>query len=430
MANRLITGILILLVIVMGGAGYYSYTLNERIGDLSERLTTFEIEQTARVDAVGDELSKLRTETLQGLGDLKGQIEESLGEIDVLEAVTNTLGAELESAENRISGVEGEIGGITTEVENLDERITDTEGKTSSILDASAVYQTVSQATVRITNGLSTVPIGSGVIFDGEGHVLTAHHVIDGLFQIYVMMHDGSVSTATIVGYSEFSDIAVLELDNIPSVEPPPLADSSLIEVGEPVVVLGSPLDLRDTLTVGVISQVNRFQDIEGSWIPNLIQFDAAANFGNSGGPLFNAKGEIIGIVIARVSPTEGDGINYAVSSNKAKRVAEALIASGSFDYPWIGIGIVDISPLLVEEMSLETSNGVYVGSVFTNSPAEAAGIEVGDIVLAMDGVPIRDSAELTSYLGEYKSPGDTAVITLLRNGNEIEISIEVGTRE
>jgi len=300
------------------------------------------------------------------------------------------------------------------------------------MIDASGVYQRVSQATVMITDGKNS--IGSGLIFDTEGHIITNHHVAEELSPIYVILYDGRVYQATSVGSCQFSDIAVLKIEDETDIEPPPLADSSQVVIGEPVVVIGSPFGLRDTLTAGIISQVNRFEEIgydtENRWVANLLQFDAAVNFGNSGGPLFNARGEVIGIVVARRNPMESDGIYYAVSANKAKRVAEALIAKGSFDYPWIGVGIANINPQIVQDRDLETANGVLVAEVFSDSPAEAGGIKVDDIIVSIDGVPIRNSADLTSYLGEFKSPGDDTTIGVTRGTAKLELPIEVGKRK
>jgi S1-C subfamily serine protease len=426
MANKVIIGILALLVILVGGSGYYSYTLNQRIDLLGERLTTFETEQTGRVEAVRDELGTLRTETMSGISSLKDQIEVVQGQVD-------TLDEDLGKAEARVSSLEEEIGGFGSRIENLDERISSAEADISrSLIDVNEVYEKVSQATVRITNGQSTV--GSGLILDTERHVVTAYHVIDGLSQIDVILHDGRVFKATVVGSCAVSDVAVLSLGSNPSIEPPPLADSAMVLIGEPVIAIGSPLDLPDTLTAGIISQVNRYVEIEydsqGRWVPNLLQFDAAVNPGNSGCPLANSDGEIIGIVIARVSPAEGDGIYYAVASNKVRRVAESIIASGSFDYPWIGIGISDLTPKLVQEKSLETANGVLVGEVFSGGPAKAAGVNTGDVILSIDGALVRDSADLTSYLGEFRSPGDMSVIEITRDGAKIELSLRIGMRE
>ncbi len=420
MVNKVIIGILVLLAVLTGGSGYYSYTLNQQIDDLGEQLTTFETEQTARIDAMSGELGELRQET----DSLDSRIEGVQSEVD-------TLGSELGAINDLISGVEDKIAGVSTQIGTLDERISSAEADISrSIIDASEVYEKVIRATVRITDGQSTV--GSGFIYDTQGHVVTAHHVIDGLSQIFVMMYDGRISKATTVGYCQFSDVAVLKLKDNPSIEPLPMGDSSLIEIGEPVIAVGSPLELRDTLTTGVISQINRFTDYgPGNYVvANLLQFDAAVNPGNSGGPLFNSKGEVIGLVTARVDPITGDGINWAVASNKAKRVADAIIASGYFDYPWIGVGITNLTPQIVQEMSLETANGVLVTVIFPGSPAAAADIQADDIIVALDGVPVRDMAELTSYLGEYNSPGDEAVLDVIRGTSRLEISVEIGTRE
>jgi S1-C subfamily serine protease len=440
MANKIIIGILVLLVLLTGGIGYYSYTLNQQIDQLSERLTALDIEQAARIDTVSDELISLRTETLSKFGALEGQINDTLADIDTLEG-------EIEAVEERIADMESEINNTASELDILDERLTDAVNEFSevtnefsdainefsgAVIDAGEVFQKVGQATVRINNGQSTV--GSGFILDTEGHVVTAQHVIDKLSPIYVIMHNGMMSKATVVGSCEVSDVAVLQLEKNPDIEPPPLADSSQIKIGELVVAIGSPLELRDTLTAGIISQLNRTTEIqyneESRWVPNLLQFDAAVNFGNSGCPLANADGEIIGIVVARIDPIEGDGIYYAVSSNKARRVIAAIIDHGFFDYPWVGVGIAEITPQVMQDMGLETVNGVLVSGVFSGSPAEAADIKGNDIIISINGIPVRDSADLTSYLGEFVSPGDVITIGIRRGTAEIELSLEVGKRQ
>ncbi len=426
MANKVIIGILVLLLILMGGIGYYSYTLSQQIDYLGQRLTTSEMEQAARVDAISDELITLRTETLSSISTLKDEIGETLAEIDTLEG-------DIGITKNQIASLGDKLDGALSQVEGLEDRLDSAvAGISSSIINAGEVYQRVSQATVRINDGQRT--IGSGLILDTEAHVITAHHVVENLSQIYVILHDGRVSKATNIGSCEFSDIAVLKLKDDPHIEPPPLADSSQVRVGEPVVTIGSPLDLRDTLTAGIISQVNRFTEIQYNTqsrsVANLIQFDAAVNFGNSGCPLANSSGEVIGIVVARVYPTEGDGIYYAVAANKAKRVATAIIAQGFYDYPWVGVGITNLTPQIVQERALETANGVLVAGVFGDSPAEVAGIKVDDIIVSIDDIPVKDSADLTSYLGEFTSPGDAVTIGLIRGTTDLELSIEVGKRE
>jgi S1-C subfamily serine protease len=430
MANKVIIGILALLVVIAGGTGYYSYTLNQQVNRLDVRLKASEAEQAARLEAISSEVGILWTDTQASLGLLKEQIADVKSDVSTMES---GLGA----AEGRISGLEEATDAIESGIEDLDKRISNVEIDISrSLVDAGKVYEEVSRATVRITNGNYTA--GSGFIFDEDGHVVTAYHVVQSLTPIYVMMDDGRITRASTLGYCPFSDVAVLSLESNLAITPPVIGDSSLLRIGEPVIAIGSPgpgdsntpLGWKDTLTSGVLSQINRFVDIEGLWLANMLQFDAAINFGNSGCPLANSRGEIIGLVTARIDPAQGDGINWAVSSNKVRRVAEAIINNGSFDYPWIGTGIADLSPQIVQDNSLETANGVLVTAVFANSPAEIGGVKTNDVIVAVDGIPVGDSGYLTSYLGEYKSPGDEMTIEVIRGGDIIYLSVEVGKRQ
>ena len=424
MGNRIVIGILVLLVIISGGISYYSFTLNRQLDNLGQRLSDFETEQAAQADRVNEKIAGLRQEMSSGLDALEQSIRETGDDIDALKSG-------LQAASNRINSIDDAAVDIASQVESLNEWVAAAENITTSVIDARAVYIKTRISVVRITNGQYTA--GSGVLYDTGGHVLTAAHVVDGLAQIYVVLHDGRVSRATVVGSCALSDIAVLKLTNNPGIIPPQLADSSLLKVGEPVAALGSPFELKDTLTVGVVSQLNRYASIqydsESRSIPNLIQFDAPVNAGNSGCPLMNAAGEVIGIVIARLGASEGDGIYYAVSSNKARLVADELIANGSFDYPWIGIGISDLTPQLVTELYLDDANGVLVGDIL-GDPAADAGIRSGDIIISFDGKRITDMAGLTSYVGENVRPGDRVSIDVLRGGEKKTLVLETGTRE
>ena len=270
---------------------------------------------------------------------------------------------------------------------------------------------------------------------DTEGHVMTAQHVVASLIRIYVVLHDGRVAEAQVVGESITSDIAVLKLDIDPGIEPPPFADSSQVKIGDTVLAIGAPgngvtIDvLRDSLTMGIVSQVDRYIQINDVAVANLIQFDAPVNPGNSGGPLFNSQGEIVGIVNARIAPDVGDGISYAVSANKAKRVAAEILEKGYFAYPWLGVSVEDMKPLDAEDSGLDSINGVLVVDIYNESPAETAGIIAGDIIESVNGVPMRDKADLTSYIAEHTSPGDLIMINILRDGEPIEISAELEIR-
>lgn len=423
MINKVITSIVVfLLVLVGGGFGYYAFTLNQQIFSLSEQLTTFQAEQATRIDTISNELLTLRGEIQTEVGGLQTKIDENLTQIAA-------LGNEIDVNMSKVAGLEEGLKTTQSQLDVLAKEVKDTTGLSQSIIDAEKVYPKVSQATVRISNGERT--IGSGFIFDSESHVLTANHVVESLSKIYVILPDGRISIATSTGSDLISDVAVLKLEEKPAVEPLTLADSSQVRIGEPVAAVGSPLDIAETLNTGIISQINRYAEINYNsgtrWVANLIQFDAAVNAGNSGCPLVNAKGEVIGMVIARIEPTEGEGIYYAVSSNKIKRVAASLIDKGSFDYPWLGVGIVDLTPQMAQERALETANGALVQNVFSDSPAEATGIEVDDIIVAIDGMMVRDTAAFTSYLGEYKSPGETATLTIIRDSSSLEKPITIG---
>jgi serine protease Do len=425
MSNKLIIGILALLVILTGGIGYYSFSLNQQLGRMEDRLAESERLQQSGLANVSGQIGGLRAETVTGFTALKEDVEGTQSDV-------NALGDELAATSERI---EENIGDVDSSVAALDTRLSTAEDNLSGIsgsnIDAAGLYRKVSQATVRISDGQNTV--GSGFILDKEGHVVTAEHVISDLPIIYVITYDGRVFRAATTGVSEASDVAVLKIDSGPGIEPPALADSSLVKIGDPVVAIGAPMGLKDTLTAGIISQVNRAEKIpydNGSrFISNLFQFDASINFGNSGGPLFNQEGQIIGIVVARVLPNEGDGIDWAVSSNKIKRVAEELITSGTFGYPWVGTSITDLTPKIVQERGLETAGGSLVAEVVTGGPAEIAGVQADDIIMTADGFLIGDTAELTSYLGEKKSPGDALVLEVFRDNRLLTISLTVGER-
>ncbi len=419
MLNKIIVSLLALIIILMGGIGVYSYTLNQRLEDLQEELKISRAEQIAGIRDVADKLEVFNNEALESIDHLGENLAENkaenAAEIISLEEMIDENLVTIESARRALQG-----------------NINDLSGELSkSLLDASAVYEEVVQAVVRITNGESV--IGSGFLIDNAGHVMTAYHVIDGLTNIEVVLADGSIYSADVAGGSRTSDIAVLTLDGIPDVIPLQFADSARVAVGQPVVAIGNPFEVSETLTSGIVSHLNRFIEVRGDsqtqWVANLVQFDAAVNFGNSGCPLFNSRGEVVGMVVARIGPELGDGINYAVSSNKLSRVSDALITEGAFDYPWLGIAGIDLTPQVARERDLSTINGVLITGVAPGSPAEADGIEVDDIIIRLDGQEIRTIAELSSFLGEFVSPDQAVSIILLRDGDRLELTLVVGSR-
>ncbi|MEE8419964.1 MAG: trypsin-like peptidase domain-containing protein [Dehalococcoidales bacterium] len=431
MRNKIFMGFLALLLIISGSVGYYSFTMSRQVKIVSEQLARLNSEQSDRIDTLSGKLSLQKEEILSEMGELDSVINQNLGKIGGLESKIDGIG------ENRlqIDVLEDEISRSQDRARLLEEEIKETaklsKSLSGAVLDANLAFEIVNQATVSISDGTQT--IGSGFVYDNEGHAVTAQHVVANLSEIYLVFPDGQVRAASITGTDAFSDVAVLEFENEIEITPPVIADSSDLKVGEPVVVVGSPFSLHESLTSGIVSQTNRFTDIEYNsqtrWVANLIQFDAAVNFGNSGGPLVNAAGEIIGLVIARIGPLEGDGVYYAVSANKFRRVADAIIAEGSFDYPWFGVAISDLTPQMALEMNLETINGTLVASVMEDGPADAAGVQVNDIIISVDGIPIANVGELVSYLGEMKTPGDQATLGIRRDTTEIELSLVIGKR-
>jgi len=322
MTNKITIGLLIFLLILAGGFGYYAGISHQQINLMREELSALQDEQAARMEAIHDEIMSLSSETKAGLDNLGTEIDENIAHIVELEE-------KLEDNMVLTDTLQERVGNSFDRINNLEQELAEATAITESGIDAPDLYRKVSQTVVRISNGRGTA--GSGFIYNSEGNVLTAHHVIENLEEIYVVVPDGRVFPASLAGSCAFSDVAVLKLDGTPDVEPPVISDSSNIQIGDPVAAIGSPFDLAESLNTGIVSQVNRFAEIEydaqARWVANLIQFDAAVNYGNSGGPLFDADGDVIGLVIARVGPEEGDGIYYAVSANKMKRVAERSTA-------------------------------------------------------------------------------------------------------
>jgi S1-C subfamily serine protease len=426
--NKVLIGILVFLLVLSGAQGAYSYLLSKEINALNEQQTVSHDDFTAfRGEAItkSDDLEKGIRGTAAKIGTLEDELSGTALRIDALEG---KLGNSL----TKIGTLEDELSGTALRISTLDNKIRNVAANIPEPwIDAQSIYQRVRPAVVSISNGEQV--IGSGFTIDTAAHVLTAYHVVEQLSQIEIIFPDGSTSTATVLGLSKYNDIAVLELEEPPVVRPLTLADSTKTRIGEPVLTIGSPFNLTQTLTAGIVSQRTRLvaieYDSETRQVPNLIQFDAAANFGNSGGPLLNSKGEVIGMVIARVDPQQGDGIYHAVSSNILQRVAGSLIDHGSFDHPWLGVSIADLTPKEVQTRELETMNGVLVKAVLAGGPAEAAGLKVDDIIVTFDETAIRDVAALTSYLWEYKSPDDIVTLEVMRGTAKKECSLKIGSR-
>ena len=296
---------------------------------------------------------------------------------------------------------------------------------------------------------------GSGFIFDTKGHIITNYHVVEGATDVEVDFSSGLKTYGTVIGTDLDSDLAVVKV-SVPADEltPLPLGDSDLLRVGQTVVAIGNPFGLNGTMTTGIVSALGRTLDSlndapSGGYFTagDIIQTDAAINPGNSGGPLFNISGEVIGInraIRTTSSSSTGDplnsGIGFAVSINIAKRVVPALIEYGYYDYPYMGIASVsDLSLQNIEALGLPRQTGAYVTSVSPGSPAEAAGVQGangngsvpngGDLIIGIDGIEVQQFDTLLKYLINNKAPGDTVILTVLRDNEEIDLEMTLGKR-
>ncbi len=290
--------------------------------------------------------------------------------------------------------------------------------------------------------------IGSGFIVDLEGHIVTNNHVAVADPDLLVTLADEHTVPAQIVGLDPGSDLAVLEID-VPAeaLTVVPLGESSSLQVGQRAIAIGNPFGLERTVTTGVISSLGRTMRREDSefQIAELIQTDAAINPGNSGGPLLDSHGRVIGVNTAIRSLTGvNSGVGFAIPVDIVKRVVQDLIDFGRYRHPWLGVTGTSISPEIVEIMQLPVETGVLVFTVEPDSPASKAGLmggetevvvsgwpmrEGGDILVAIDGSPIRNFDDLVNHLASFTSVGDTVTVTVVRDGIELDIDLVLEER-
>lgn len=259
---------------------------------------------------------------------------------------------------------------------------------------------------------------GSGFVIDDEGHIVTNQHVVDGAQSVRVEFADGTEVDAEVVGTDPSSDIAVLDVDR-PSSELTPLtfASTGSLEVGNPVIVLGSPFGLEGTLTTGVISAVGReIRSPNGFTIENAVQTDASLNHGNSGGPVLDTQGRVVGVAAQIRSESGGsDGVGYAIPGETTKRVAAELIEDGKVEHAYLGV-------------SLEDDGAAKLVGVRARSPAAKAGLRNADVVIEVDGDSIETGDELREAI-DAKKPGDEIRLKVRRGDDERELTVKLGTR-
>jgi S1-C subfamily serine protease len=336
------------------------------------------------------------------------------------------------------SSSESSLPDVFQKVENSVVQITSTKSNPNQIIIRNGVPAT----------GRSTA-LGSGFVYDNQGHIVTNYHVIDGATRADVTFTDGNTYSANVVGKDPNADIAVLQITSDFSEEklvPLSLANSSAVRPGEQVISIGNPFGLSGTITTGIVSAKERLlpnPDI-GFSIPDMIQTDAAVNPGNSGGPLLNTQGEVIGMNTAIFSRTGSySGIGFAIPSNTIAKEVPLLIKNSSYAHPWLGISGGKITPDLIRAMGLPTNyKGVIVASVQPDGPAEKAGLkglpqgdivnapsQPGDIITAIDGHPVRQIDDIINYIESQKNVGDNIKITVNRNRQTMDLTTTLQAR-
>jgi 2-alkenal reductase len=333
-------------------------------------------------------------------------------------------------------------------------------------VDLLSSQDTLIQLYQRVNSGVVSIQVltelggglGSGFVIDEQGHILTNFHVVEGVTDLEVAFSSGYKARGEVIGTDLDSDLAVIKVDVPPEeLSPLPFSDSDLVQVGQTVIAIGNPFGLSGTMTVGIVSGLGRtlrsmHTTADGGTFSagDIIQTDAAINPGNSGGPLINLNGEVIGInqairtdnVSASGDPLNS-GVGFAIPINIVKRVIPSLIASGSYDYPYLGITSTnEISLIEQEALGLATSNGVYITGVTPGTPADRAGLRAGtsdtsvlglqaggDLITAIDDQPVRNFNDLIAYLTKYKGPGDTVMLTVIRGEQEIEVEVVLDKR-
>ena len=314
-----------------------------------------------------------------------------------------------------------------------------------------SIYKTVSPGVVTI---LTTTGLGSGWVYSEDGYIITNAHVVGNETKVEVDFPTGTKVYGNVVGTDQNTDLAVIKV-TVPAGELHPLSlgDSDNLKVGQRVSTIGDPEMMEGSMSSGIVSAVGRSlpstnQTSSGNYYAagDVIQTDTLVNPGNSGGPLLNLDGQVVGVIWELqldLQSGASTGIGYAISINSVKRVAPQLIQKGRFDYPYFGLSTVDNLPLnVIDVLGLKSTTGAYVADLVPNGPADKAGIKAGtvatslpsyrsggDLIIAVDGQPIQMFDELMRYVFLHKSPGDTITLTVLRGDQKVDLPLTLGVR-
>jgi S1-C subfamily serine protease len=314
----------------------------------------------------------------------------------------------------------------------------------------SRLNPSVVNITVYINQDGELIPLaqGSGFVYDDLGHVITNEHVVHGTDAVEITFSDGLIREATVIGEDLFSDLAVLHVELPTGITPIPMGTMDDLDVGETVVAIGNPFGLEGTLTRGVISALGRtIPTMTLFKIPQAIQTDAAINPGNSGGPLLNLQGQVVGVnaqIETNGASQSNVGVGFAIPVSIIERVVPALIETGNYDWPYLGVSGYTVNPPLVKAMNLPVEQGAYVSLATDGGPSQAAGlrgstesitldgrtVEIGgDVITDIDGLPVKTFDDMLVYLSLQTSPGQEVTLTILRDGDYQDVQLKLGTR-
>jgi len=346
---------------------------------------------------------------------------------------------------SQLSDLQDELSNIENQLSHMNNRIQILEYlNTTAYLPLPQIFNMVKNSVVLITTNLAQ---GSGFVYDYAGHIVTNYHVIEGATNIQVTFVDGNVTDSIMVGEDPYSDLAVIKVNPATTtLYPVVLGNSSNLIVGEPIVAVGNPFGLSDTMTAGIISQLGRDLSAPGGYlIVDVVQVDAAINPGNSGGPLVNMNGEVVGVNTAIISGSGTfAGVGFAIPSDTINRELPSLIQTGTYGHPWIGISGLDVTLDITREMGLEKVQGFLIVDISQGSPADDAGLrggdrtilidgqEVkigGDVIVGVDGLSVRNLNDLVVYVERNRRPGDTIYLKIIREGTEMTQSLVLGER-
>jgi putative serine protease PepD len=288
----------------------------------------------------------------------------------------------------------------------------------SSSLSVQSIYRLAGKGVVEITAGQGQ---GSGFVYDSNGHIVTNAHVVEGSSAVSIKFWNGKTYSAHVVGTDASTDLAILKVDApVSQLFPLTLGDSSSLVVGDQVVAIGSPFGLEGTVTSGIVSALHREMTSPNNFaIDNSIQTDAAINHGNSGGPLLDAEGKVVGVTAQIESNSGGnEGVGFAIPSNTVRSIASQLISSGKAEHAFLGVVLRDSS----------SGTGATIGQVRTGTPAARAALRAGDIVTAAAGTRINSTSELRAVINAHR-PGDTISVTYTRGGHSHTVKVKLAAR-